>query len=164
MSVVHVGHIKNTVLTRFGSLVDLSDVQSASKAQLESFRLTRSLAAFAAAELGGIEDAAAAQTVTDGAQDNGVDAIYFDPVEHNCLVIQSKWIHSGNGSVELGDALKFIQGIRDLLEAKFDRFNAKMLQHQDKVFSALSDTSARFTLVLAYTGEQPISADVQKAY
>src|SRR5579883_3337392 len=100
MSIVHVGHIKNAVLTRFGSLVDLSDVQGASKEQLESFRLTRSLAAFAVAELGGIDDAPAAQTVTDGAQDNGIDAIYFDPVEHNCFVVQSKWIHSGNGSVE----------------------------------------------------------------
>jgi hypothetical protein len=39
MSIVHVGHIKNTVLTRFGSLVDLSDVQRVSKEQLESLYL-----------------------------------------------------------------------------------------------------------------------------
>lgn len=162
MSIVHVGHIRNAVVTRFGHLVDLSDVQNASPEQLEAYRLTRSLAAFAVAELGEIDDGPAAQTVTDGAQDNGIDAVFFDPVEHNCLMVQSKWIQSGNGSVDLGDTLKFLQGVRDLLEAKFDKFNQKMGQHQERVFSALSDTSTRFTLVLAYTGEQSISGDVQK--
>jgi hypothetical protein len=164
MSIIHVGHIKNSLVTRFGALVDLSDVVQTTADQLEAFRLTRSLAAFAVAELGDLDDAPAAQTVTDGPQDNGIDAVYFDPVEHTCFLVQAKWIHSGNGSVELGEALKFIQGIRDLLEAKFDQFNAKMGQHQDKVFSALSDTSAKFTLVLAYTGEQVLSADVQKPF
>ena len=156
------GHIRNAVLSRFGALVDLSDVQSASKDQVEAFRLTRSLAAFAVAELGGLDDVPAAQAVTDGAHDNGIDAVCFDPAEHNCFVVQSKWISSGNGSVELGDGLKFLQGVRDLLEAKFDQFNNKMAQHQEMVFSALSDTSTRFTLVLAYTGEQPLSSEVQK--
>jgi hypothetical protein len=126
--------------------------------------LTRSLAAFAVAELGGLDDAPAAQTVTDGPQDNGIDAVYFDPVEHTCFLVQAKWINSGNGSIELGKALKFIQGVRDLLEAKFDQFNAKMRQHQDKLFSALSDTSAKFTLVLAYTGEQSLSGDVRQPF
>lgn len=164
MSVIHVGHIKNSLITRFGGLIDLSDVSNAAAEQLDALRLTRSLAAFVMAELGGLDDAPAAQTVTDGPQDNGIDAVYFDPAEHTCFLVQAKWIASGNGSVQLGDALKFIQGVRDLLEAKFDQFNARMLQHQDKIFSALSDTSAKFTLVLVYTGEQPLSPEVQKPF
>src|SRR5712692_2385295 len=164
MSVIHVGHIKTSILARFGGLVDLSDVEQMPPEQKELFRLTRSLAAFVIAELGALDDAPAAQTVTDGAQDNGIDAVYFDSAEHTCFVVQTKWIASGNGSIELGDALKFIKGIRDLLEAKFDQFNAKMTRHQHKVFAALSDATAKFTLVLAYTGEQAISADVQKPF
>jgi len=164
VSVIHVGHIRNSLLARFGALVDLSDVTSVPPEQLETFRLTRSLAAFAVAELGGVDDAPAAQTITDGPQDSGIDAVYFDPVEHTCFLVQAKWINSGNGSIELGEALKFIQGVRDLLEAKFDQFNAKLRRHQEKVFSALSDTSAKFTLVLVYTGEQPVSADVLKPF
>ena len=160
MSVIHVGHIKNAV-GRFGNLLDLSDVQNASSEQKESCRLTRSLAAFVVAELGGLDDVAAAQAVTDGTGDNGIDAVYYDPVEKNCLLVQSKWIASGNGSVEVGDVHKFIQGVRDLLDANFSRFNTKMQAHQGKVFAALSDASARFTLVLAYTGEQPLSVEAQ---
>jgi hypothetical protein len=159
MSVIHVGHIKNNLLSRFGNLVDLSDITTAVEEQREKARLTRSLAAFSIAELSNLDDQAAAQCVTDGSGDNGVDSVYYDAAERNCLIVQSKWISSGNGSVDVGDVHKFIQGIRDLLEAKFDRFNEKMIRHKDKVFSALSDAAARFTIVLAYTGEQPLSTE-----
>lgn len=37
-----------------------------------------------------------------------------------------------------------------------------MQAHKDKVFAALSDASARFTLVLAYTGEQPLSPEARR--
>lgn len=57
-----------------------------------------------------------------------------------------------------------MQGVKDLLEARFERFNAKIGPHEDKIFSALSDATARFTLVLAYTGEQPLSADAHAPF
>lgn len=161
MSIIHVGHIKNNILDRFGKLINLDDVKMASDDQQDNFRLTRSLAAFAVAELGGIDDVAAALTVTDGGGDNGIDAVYYDAAEKNCFLIQSKWNASGNGSMEVGEVHKFIQGIRDLLDAKFDAFNSKMQAHKDKVFAALSDASARFTLVIAYTGEQPLSKEAK---
>jgi hypothetical protein len=99
MSVIHVGHIKNNIEARFGNLVDLADVATAQAEQKDSSRLTRSLAAFALAELGSLDDIAAAQAVTDGTGDNGIDAVYYDAAEKNCFLVQSKWISSGNGSV-----------------------------------------------------------------
>jgi hypothetical protein len=157
MSVIHVGHIKSTLLSRFGGYVDLSDAVAAPEDQKEKVRLTRSLAAFSIAELGNVDDQTAVQCVTDGTGDNGINSVYYDAAERNCLLVQSKWVSSGNGSFEVGDVHKFVQGVRDLLEARFDRFNEKMLRHKDKVFTALSDAAARFTIILAYTGEQPLS-------
>lgn len=162
MSVIHVGHIKTEILKRFGNLVDLTDVLTAPSEQKEMTRLTRSLAAFVLAELGGLDDVGAAQGVTDGTGDNGIDAVYFDPGEKNCFLVQTKWISTGNGSIEVGDAHKFIQGVRDLLNNDLSKFNAKMQVHAQKVFAALSDSSARFTLVLAYTGEQPLSEPAER--
>ena len=162
MSVIHVGHIKTEVLRRFGSLVDLTDVSTASSEQKEMTRLTRSLAAFLLAELGGLDDVGAAQGVTDGTGDNGIDAVYFDAAEKNCFLVQAKWISSGNGSIEVGDMHKFIQGVRDLLNNDLSKFNAKMQVHGQKVFAALSDSAARFTLVLAYTGEQALSEAAER--
>ncbi len=162
MSVIHVGHIKNTLNSRFSHLIDLSDVSNSSPEQLEKTRLTRSLAAFCLSELTELEDPSAATCVTDGTGDNGIDAVYFDTSERICYLVQSKWISSGNGSVEVGDIHKFIQGFRDLLDANFDRFNSKMQLHKEQVFAALSDASAKFILVLAYTGEQNLSAEAER--
>jgi hypothetical protein len=162
MSIIHVGHIKTSVLTRFGGLVDISDVSTAHEDQREVARLTRSLAAFVVAELGNIDDISAASAITDGTGDNGIDAVYYDAAEKNCFLVQSKWVSSGNGSVEVGDIHKFVQGVRDLLDADFGKFNSKMQCHKDKVFAALSDAAARFTLVVTYTGEQPLSADARR--
>jgi hypothetical protein len=126
MSIIHVGHIKTSVLTRFGGLVDISDVSTAHEDQREVARLTRSLAAFVVAELGNIDDISAASAITDGTGDNGIDAVYYDAAEKNCFLVQSKWVSSGNGSVEVGDIHKFVQGVRDLLDADFGKFNSKM--------------------------------------
>jgi hypothetical protein len=56
--------------------------------------------------------------------------------------VQTKWISSGNGSIEVGDIHKFIQGVRDLLNNDLSKFNAKMQLHGQKVFAALSDSAA----------------------
>ena len=55
------GHIKNNVLDRFGEIVDLSDVVTASEEQQEKVRLTRSLAAFSIAEWGNVDGPDGAQ-------------------------------------------------------------------------------------------------------
>lgn len=162
MSVIHVGHIKSAILTRFGNQVDLTDVITAQEDQREKVRLSRSLAAFCIAELADLDDLSASQCVTDGTGDNGIDAIYYDTSEKCCFVVQSKWIANGNGSVEVGDIHKFIQGFRDVLDANFERFNTKMQKHKENIFAALSDASAKFTLVLAYTGEHDLSEDGQR--
>ncbi|MEZ5323636.1 MAG: hypothetical protein R3F19_01005 [Verrucomicrobiales bacterium] len=39
-------------------------------------RLSRSLAAYALAKLAGLDDASAANSITDGSDDGGIDAIY----------------------------------------------------------------------------------------
>lgn len=87
MSVIHVGHIRNEISNRFGALVDLSDVSTASLEQRETCRLTRSLAAFSIVELGKLDDLAGAQVVTDGTGDNGIDAVYYDLAERNCILV-----------------------------------------------------------------------------
>jgi hypothetical protein len=43
MSLIHVGHIKNNVLARFGAIVDLSDVVTSAPEQMEKILLTRHL-------------------------------------------------------------------------------------------------------------------------
>ena len=158
MAILHIGHIKAALKKRFDGLIDLSDVPSAKGDDLENFFLTRSLAAFVIAELARVDDKIAAKAVVDGSKDNGIDAFYFDPTERTCYLIQSKWIHSGKGSMEVGDVHKFLRGVTDLLESNLNTFD-KLQNKKADIDAALTDSSAQFVLVAAYTGEQQVSPE-----
>jgi hypothetical protein len=163
LSIIHVGHIRSALNTRFAHLIYTTDLAPGlSEQQKENFVLTRSLAAFSLAQVANIDDAVAADAVVDGPQDNGIDAILYEPGEKVCYVVQSKWIGSGNGSVEVGEIQKFVQGIKDLLEPRFERFNEKIRRKQEMIMAALEDSSARFVLLLTYTGQQPLSEEARR--
>ena len=90
MSIIHVNQIKTHVKRIFGSAIDLNDQPKAPPAQLEDFFHTRALAAYAIHFLSGAPPAIAARAVTDGAGDNGIDAIYFDESNRRLYLVQSK--------------------------------------------------------------------------
>jgi hypothetical protein len=158
MSILHVGHIQAAIEKRFKGLIDLSDVPDANKG--DCF-LTRGLSAFVIAALSGADDAVAAQSVLDGSRDNGIDALFFDPTERVCYLVQSKWIKTGNGSVDLGSALKFKQGVHDFFQGSLDKFGPKMQKLRPQIEDVLGDSRNTFVLVVAYTGQQPLSSEVQ---
>lgn len=159
MSIIHVGHIQGAIEKRFRSLIDLSDVKDS---QREDCFLTRGLSAFAIAELSGAKDETAAQSVVDCFGDNGIDALYFDAPERVCYLVQSKWIKSGEGSLDLGSALKFKQGVHDFFLANLDPFSEKMKSRKAEIEEILSDSQNTFTLVVAYTGQPSIAGEVQR--
>ena len=123
----------------------------------ESAFLTRSLSAFALAQLAGINDSLAAACVIDGYDDNGIDAIYYDTTDNKVYIVQSKWMESGKDSPKQGDIQKFLKGFKDFLNADFSQFNDKFKKMKDKLNQALYDAQVRFILVIAYTGSQPLS-------
>lgn len=161
MAILHIGHIKAALTKRFSGLIDLSDQPNAKEQERENFFLTRSLAAFAVAELTPIDDKIAAKAVVDGSKDNGIDAFYFDATDRVCYLVQSKWIHDGKATIEVGEVHKFLQGVKDLMLADLDRFD-KLRHKKAEIDAALTDSSARFVLVIAYTGEQQISDDASR--
>jgi hypothetical protein len=159
---VHIGHIRAALNTRFASSIDLSDVSAkASKEERDNQFLTRSLAAFAIAELAAIDDRIAASCVVDGTDDDGIDAFYFDSNEHTCYLVQSKWDKSGTHSIALGEMLKFLQGVRHLLESSLEQFG-KLKAKQLEIEAALSDSATKFVLVIAYTGEPDLADEVRR--
>lgn len=71
-----------------------------------------------------VEDAAS--SVVDGSDDNGIDAIYYSQLSHQMILVQSKFSKDGNGEPSSGDVAKYINGIRDLINLRFGRFNKKL--------------------------------------
>ena len=152
LSIIHVNQIKNQVLKLFEPLIDLTDLGSPPPEIRETFLLTRGLSAYAIYYLSGASPADAAASVTDAGNDNGLDAIYFDEPNKRLYLVQSKWIKSGAGEPDNGELKKFVAGVRDLVNLRFDRFNPKIAAKQAIISAALNDPSTRYEVVVAHTG------------
>lgn len=160
MGIVQLNQIKSRILGGVGPYVDVSDAPSG---QENDTRLTRGLAAFALVELVGADEKGAAAAITDGFDDNGIDAIYIDTDSSRVYLVQSKWNKSGTGSPALGDVQKFVKGFEDLINAEFDRFNSKVDAMRDDLEAALSDPNVQFVLVLAHSGQEQLSEPGKQA-
>lgn len=162
MSIVHLRHIKRSLETEFRTLVDMTDYAKKTKEQEEDAFLSRAQAAFSLVITAKVTPAIAASSIVDSYDDNGIDAIYFDQDEKLLFLVQSKWHKTGKGSIESADVMKFVQGVRDLLEANFTRFNRNVQSKQSLILAALDDPSVRFKLVLVHTGIQALSKHAQR--
>lgn len=164
MSIIHVRQIEAKLRALFTNLIDLSDYVGKPKIEQDSAFLTRALAAFAILVTADITPDQAALCITDGFHDNGIDAVYFDSREKVLFVVQTKWRHDGTGSIERGDALKFITGVKDLINAEFDRFNDKIKNRSVEILDALSLANTRIVLLAAYTGQATLSQEVLRDF
>jgi hypothetical protein len=162
MSELHVRQIKANLERTFRPVIDTSDVASRSSDEQQNSFLTRALAAMALAYIGNITPNDAAGAVTDGGQDNGLDAVLYHQKNRIVYLVQSKWRHDGSGSIDRAGMQKFLKGLRDLLNARWDRFNARIRSRASMLDSALDDASTRIALIVATTGQEPISNDVRQ--
>jgi hypothetical protein len=78
------------------------------------------------------------------------------------FLTQSKWHESGSGSIEIGDLLKFIQGIRRVLDNNIDDFNDKIRKQKTDIEHAIYSSDTKIVIVIAYTGSDMLSNEAIK--
>lgn len=164
MSIIHLHQIEAKLKSLFSELIDMSDYEGKTETEKKSAFLTRALAAFSILVFTDIQEDQAALSVTDGYHDQGIDAIYFDRSEKILFVVQTKWRHDGKGSIEQGEILKFINGVRSLLALNFKIFNKKIQNLTGEIEDALFVANTRIVLIVSYTGSAPLSQEVQRDF
>ena len=154
MSKLKVTHIKAHLDRNFKGKIDLTDIKDRPKAEIEKNFYSRALAAYSLTiiAVASIDDAA--NSVVDGFDDNGIDAIYFDALSKNLWLVQSKFIESGVGGIDNGDVEKYTKGVKNLIDTKFSRFNAKVKKRQHEILDALQDATVKIQVLFAYTGKK----------
>ncbi len=157
MSEIHVHRIRSFLDREFKDLIDLSDVKNRNENEILKHFLSRSQAALALSKVAGIKKELAANSIIDGFDDNGIDAIHYDEEAGVVYLIQSKWDQTGQKSPETGDVLKFINGFKDFIFTRFERFNNKFRERQENFEQALESPNVTFSLLIVYTGVQPLS-------
>jgi hypothetical protein len=160
VSTLHVRQIAAAIERDYAAHVDLTDVAEANKANA---LLTRGLAALAVQMLTGRDPAAAAITIVDGWEDNGIDAICVEELEPRIILVQSKWRHNGRGGIDYGDTLKFIEGLKALTNEQFQRFNEKVQPFAAQLTAALRDSRLRIVVAVVTTGASTLGQAAQQA-
>lgn len=139
----------------FTGKIALSDVDTSQGVPTEFY--TRAIAALAVSMRCGIDDELAAQSVTDGYHDMGIDAVFNDTAQKKLILVQSKWRKDGNGGVSQEEAGAFVQGIKRIIHFDFNGCNSKLEAKRQDIESVLKDMNYQIEIVFVHTGNQGMS-------
>ena len=157
MSILYVNQIGRRVRETYEPYIPRVDLKNTDP-ELEIKLQTRCLAAFAVQSLTECTAIDAANSVIDGGNDNGLDAVYYAESQ-NCLVLaQSKWIKDGKSEPDSAEVGKFCRGVKDLVNGEYDRFNERLQKRRDSIENALSTFNCQIILVLVHTGKAELAS------
>lgn len=163
MSKLHVTQIGGYLKKALLNAIKLDDIKNKDAEHLEKAFLTRALGVLAVAQLTDMKMEDLCPFITDGFQDGGIDLIFYDAKQSTLFLVQTKWHSEGNGSIDLGDTLKFIEGVKRVLDNELTGLNDRVRARQLDIERALYDASAKFVLVLAHTGQEDLGKEVDAA-
>jgi len=158
MSNLKNARIKSYIEQNFAELINVSHLPSADQA---GGLLTRGLAALAVISKTGCSFPDAANSIVDGGQDNGIDAIYFDTYTNAVYFVQSKWSDAGNKTIDEAAALKLTRGVQKLLDLDFDDFNDKVKSKKRIIEKITSDASVKIVLCVTYNSINSLADSVE---
>ena len=157
MSELHVRQIETHLRSKYEAELWKPELE-------ERHNLSRLLARYAVdLTLGeAASDGSALVEVTDSGQDRGIDALGIDPVTSLVVVVQSKWRHDGTGSVDLGSVLKFLDGVRALLDIGAAGPPGCSDAARAAVRTAMQTPGGRMRMVVASTAANELATDVRQ--
>lgn len=159
MAEVQHAQIKSKLKEQIVPSVDGSDLKSYSGDDLENHLLSRAITTVSLMIAADIDLITATNSNVDGGDDNGLDAIHYDPVTKTLYLVQGKWSNSHGSSIGSGEILKFLQGVQDLVSEKKSKFNEKI----QKRWSIIQDALVKVTsvqLIIAFPGSSKIDSHI----
>lgn len=162
MADIHVKRIVNAVQKLFANKIDLADYSEKKEDEKLAAFTTRALAAYAIHVDSGCTVDEAASSVTDGYDDGGMDAVYFDRASLTLFICQSKFHKNGHGSISQGDMLKFISGCKKILNLDFAGLNAHHVSKTSDISDAVLSTDVSIRLLICHTGVHKLGDDAEE--
>ncbi|MEK5507360.1 AIPR family protein [Paenibacillus sp. SEL3] len=152
MGILEVNQIKAKLHENYDSILELGDLSSQRGEELERNFLSRALAAYSINILYPHSDQTeVVKYIVDGPDDNGIDLIFYHKETNELCFTQSKFNNNGDSEPDLGEIKKFVTGVKDLINVKFDKFNEKVNNMNDEITAFLNKSGLRFKIILIYT-------------
>lgn len=156
MSTLKVNQVKAKIRALYEDSINKSDISEKDKDR-DSKILSRCLAALAVQYIGETKPEEAAKSVIDGADDNGIDAIHYNPIEKEVIIVQAKWIHAGTGEPEAKDVSTFIDGIKDLIELNIENFREDIHPKLSEITEKINTPGTTIRIILVTTGSSALA-------
>src|SRR5690606_22503286 len=107
-----VEHVRAALLRNYAGLIYDDDLLGYDEVGREQRFLSRALSAEALRIVTGCDREAAGQGVTDGARDQGIDAVAVGEGSAEVWLVQAKWSDTGTAKLPRAEALAFADGVR----------------------------------------------------
>ncbi|WP_084557314.1 AIPR family protein [Hamadaea tsunoensis] len=157
-----VGTIANALLKDYANLIDTSDVLNQNDDEKRRALLTRCLAALVIKDRVGCDEKVAANSITDGGQDFGIDAVGIVPGVPRLWLVQTKWNDKAEGRLGEGDVMSVVDGLKRIDHQEYERFNSKLQRFAEQIKAIHNDRYCRITVVLAVMRKDPLHDNILK--
>ncbi len=151
MSELHLGQIRRHLEEAY-----LPHVDQTGAAQ-EHHQLSRAVAALALSERTGLPPSTAGGSVTDHSLDGGIDGVAYAADRATLVLVQSKWTGTANTGISLGDILKFIDGVRHLVNNDWTGFDGPIKGRRAEIEDILFQPGTKLELVVATSGTSDLA-------
>lgn len=157
---VGLARLANNLEETYGSFINMDNTNSKGEARREVL-ITRCIAAHAVRMYGDeLDPEIAAASVCDGSDDGGIDAVYVNPSSKKLIIVQSKYIKDGNGSITIKDFGRFKDACAKVIANDLYSFNTRFLEHKEAITTAITSSSYKCICVFIYSGTKELSDEV----
>ncbi|GBQ93645.1 AIPR family protein [Asaia krungthepensis] len=130
---------------------------------IEQRFLTRAYAALALLNLSDANVSDSAGSITDGGEDDGIDAIYVSESHKKIYLVQSKWLRNTRKGVELSEFTRFRDGVKRVINLVWDEKNRNLHNHREKIEKNLRDIDTEIVIIFCHNSEMTLSDDIIRA-
>src|SRR4051794_24618215 len=109
---LEVRHVREALRREFEPLISLDDYESRQPSERDNAFHSRALSARAACILTDSTSEEAADSVIDGRDDFGIDAVAFSASAPELWLIQAKWSEKGKAGFDTAAAHKLVHGLK----------------------------------------------------
>lgn len=157
--------IKNQLINKYANIPLTDYIGKNSDEDKEIARNSRRLAALAIEmETGETTPETLIGAITDGANDQGLDAIYIDENHKEIILVQSKWRNDGKGSINSDEISKFANSVDQILkvdsvhDSSFKNANNRVKNKLSDINSALNTFGYTIHAIVITTAKEHINA------
>ncbi|CAI1681055.1 AIPR family protein [Serratia fonticola] len=158
--VAGINRIAGQLETIYSDHLNIDDINSEGEHRRNQI-ITRCIAAHAVSHFGDEPDPeVSGDSVCDRKDDAGVDAIYINNNAKKVIIVQSKFIHDGNGTITEREFIRFKDACEKIISNDLDGFNDRLLRNKESISNAVSGFGYKYICVFAFSGVKDISKEV----